>query len=342
MDADTQAETVVAGSPAETVVADTPAETVVAGSPAETVVADTPAETVIADSPIEAVVAAPPVEVVLGDSPVDAVDADPGVEIPAAVVPDGGSAASMMPAEPVPAEALAETPDLAAPDSAPEGLNEEPTVEPEVSQTTATSEDRPATETVPAVEPPLPSPEVEVASVAQEEAAEPQVAEVTPEPSPVVAAEPEPPEPTVCARVGPFEPADADALLQKLPGNFELLSDNSEEQTVDDSYYVLIPALPDRATGLSKLKELKAAGFEDTWLFRRGAYENAISLGLFRRERSAKRHASKVADKGFDVEVRARTTTKERRWLQLKHAGDDMQGAVPLPDGVTLTPQACP
>ena len=160
-------------------------------------------------------------------------------------------------------------------------------------------------------------------------------------PSAVVETSPVPP--TVCARVGPLKPADADALLQNLPSRIELLSDTSEEKKINDGYFVLIPALPDRAAGLNKLQELEAAGFKDTWLFPRGPNRNAISLGLFSKKVGAERQASQVAAKGFEVEVRARTATAQRRYLRLKQVGgEDMRSTLSLPDGITLTLEGCP
>jgi hypothetical protein len=152
-----------------------------------------------------------------------------------------------------------------------------------------------------------------------------------------------PPPAARCARVGPLEPEAADALLAGLPEFLELVSDTTEEAEKADGYYVLVPPLPDRAAGLRMLEKLADAGFSDTWLFRKGAYRNAISLGLFSREDSARRHADNVADKGFQVEVRARTSATEMRWLLLRlHGEGDFLGAFPLPDGSDLREQACP
>lgn len=158
----------------------------------------------------------------------------------------------------------------------------------------------------------------------------------------VPADEPAPIEPT-CARVGPLVPSDADALLKRLPRQLTLISDTSEEVAVVDGYYVLIPALPDRAAGRAMLAKLSAAGFDDTWLFRRGELRNAISLGMFRRGGSAQRHADRVSNEGFNAVVQARTSPAERRWLQFKDdAGGELQGTLDLPSDVELTPLACP
>ena len=176
--------------------------------------------------------------------------------------------------------------------------------------------------------------------------------ETTPEPeeaaAQTVVMEPSLPAPLelaqeLCARVGPLKPEDADMLIGRLPTHIFLLSDVSEEYAQVDGYYVLIPALPSRAAGIETLKKLENAGVKDIWLFRAGELNNAISLGLFRHEESARRHADRVAKKGFTTEVRERTSTKERRWLELKNLqGGELGAGLLLPEGVTATRQPCP
>ncbi|MDJ0738236.1 MAG: hypothetical protein QNJ91_00865 [Gammaproteobacteria bacterium] len=161
------------------------------------------------------------------------------------------------------------------------------------------------------------------------------------------AAAPEPapgPTPAVatCSRVGPLAGDAADALRKRLPAAIEVLADSTEDTSQVDGYYVLVPALPTRAEGLQMLQKLGEAGFEDTWLFRRGAYRNAISLGLFRREAGARRHAERVAAKGFAVEVRERTSRVERRSLLLRHRGDLTATIGELPDGASVATAPCP
>jgi hypothetical protein len=148
---------------------------------------------------------------------------------------------------------------------------------------------------------------------------------------------------TVCARVGPFEPDDADELTSGLPATVTLLSDVTEEYASVDRYYVLIPPLPSRAEGYQKLKELADAGITDTWLFPSGEYRNAISLGFFSREAGAKRHAANVAGKGFNTEVKEKTSVRQRRWLLLmSNDGRDLGPGLSLPAGVAAEQQACP
>ncbi len=147
----------------------------------------------------------------------------------------------------------------------------------------------------------------------------------------------------VCTRVGPLEAEDAESLVAKLPTHITLLSDVAGEYTDVTGYYVLIPPLTSRAEGVRKLRELRAAGVDDVWLFRSGEFNNAISLGLFSREQTARRHAANVAKKGFAAEIRNRTSIRERRWLELSYTDDvDLAVAVPLPDGATVVPMPCP
>lgn len=169
-------------------------------------------------------------------------------------------------------------------------------------------------------------------------------AAATPPASPAEAEPDEPAQPApVCIRFGPFTNDEADRLLAGLPGFLTLVSDVSEEQSRTDSYYVMIPPLASRAEGLATLKALATAGVSDTWLFRKGPNLNAISLGLFSKEASARRHAEAIAAKGFDAEVRPRTANREVRWLLLMHAeGGEIAPHLVLPDTVSGEARDCP
>lgn len=147
----------------------------------------------------------------------------------------------------------------------------------------------------------------------------------------------------VCARIGPLTGKQADELVANLPVYVKLLSDMTEETPKVDGYYVMIPAFPSASAGRKTLEALGAAGITDTWLFRGGPYRNAISLGLFRRQGSAARHAESVTKKGFKPEVLEKTSLREMRWLALKNVdGGDLALTLPLPEGAEVKPQDCP
>jgi hypothetical protein len=162
----------------------------------------------------------------------------------------------------------------------------------------------------------------------------PEEAEAEPGPPPAVAS---------CAQVGPLEPDAADQLIAGLPIYIELVSDATEEVVEIDSYYVMIPPLPSRSAGLKVLADLEAKGITDTWLFPRGVYRNAISLGLYSRESGALRHQRSVVEQGFDAEVVERTKRREVRRLLLKNVdGGAIGPLLPLPEGVAAESVVCP
>jgi len=147
----------------------------------------------------------------------------------------------------------------------------------------------------------------------------------------------------VCARVGPFAADEADKLLGGLPPYVRLLADVAEEYNALDGYYVLIPALPSRVAGEQMMRELGSAGVKDIWLISSGDMRNAISLGFFKFDETAKRRAADIARKGFPVEIKENTAVQQRRWLHLKNVdGGDLRLSLPLAANVKVEPLACP
>lgn len=147
----------------------------------------------------------------------------------------------------------------------------------------------------------------------------------------------------VCAQVGPLTAEQAERLVAQLPVFITLLSDIAEEVRTVDAYYVMTPALGSRAEALQMLKALENDGITDTWLFPRGRFRNAISLGLFSRQSGALRWQEEVVSRGFDARVVERSTKNERRHLLLQNVdGSDIALSLPLPDGAKAEPQPCP
>lgn len=177
-------------------------------------------------------------------------------------------------------------------------------------------------------------------STGQEPEAVPEIRTEVPEP--VVIAAPPASRPQ-CARIGPLRAEDADRLVAQLPSGLVLYSDVTEEVTRIDGYYAIIPKLPSREAGNAKLGELAAAGVKDTWLFRAGEWRNAISLGLFKRESNALRHAQAIADKGFETTVAPKTSVAEERWLYVKGDVDTpFSEQLPALEGVSVETRDCP
>jgi hypothetical protein len=124
-----------------------------------------------------------------------------------------------------------------------------------------------------------------------------------------------------CLRIGPLTIEEAQAFRANMAAAVRVVDEERRDVAVVDGYYVLIPPLASRQEGNRKLDELSAAGVKDTWLFRSGELRNAISLGYFKREASALRHADTIRRLGFDAEVREKPVQVERLWLLLSRPG---------------------
>lgn len=272
--------------------------------------------------------------------PAVAVESAAETAVAAVPVPEPGPAPSPAPAAPgfaqqIPPQAVVEVPagELAVgqPDSGP-APREQPVAVPEPV----------------VVDAPLPEPKD-----APEAAVEPMpVDAVPPAGGSVDAATPaEPAAPAVgeaaaesCIRIGPLTAEEAQAVRSNVGVAARVVGEERREIAVVDGYYVLIPPLASRQQGNSKLEELSAAGVKDTWLFRSGELRNAISLGYFKREASAQRHAETIRGLGFDAEVREKPVQAERLWLLFAAPATPDSRVVtdPVPEGASIEPGDCP
>jgi hypothetical protein len=62
--------------------------------------------------------------------------------------------------------------------------------------------------------------------------------------------------------------------------------------------WVIFPPLPSQQSAAAKLDELVAAGVEDAFVVKDGAWRNAISLGLYANDEAARRRVRELEDKG--------------------------------------------
>ena len=84
------------------------------------------------------------------------------------------------------------------------------------------------------------------------------------------------------------------------------------EVPVDTRHWVIFPPLPSPESAAAKLSELAAAGLQDAFVVTDGTWRNAISLGLYADDESARRRVHEVEDKGVlgtRIEVQPRQGT---------------------------------
>lgn len=70
------------------------------------------------------------------------------------------------------------------------------------------------------------------------------------------------------------------------------------EVPLNTRHWVIFPPLPSPQSAVAKLRELAAAGVQDAFVVKDGAWRNAISLGLYANDEAARRRVREVEDKG--------------------------------------------
>ncbi|MGY1425820.1 hypothetical protein [Lysobacter sp. A289] len=134
-------------------------------------------------------------------------------------------------------------------------------------------------------------------------------------------------EPSQCFRFGPF--ADAAAARQaqlRLQPQLLRASIRSLSAGTPRSWQVLLPPLPSRDEAQDTAKRVLAAGFKDYYVIGDGGQANAISLGLFGGESSARQHAASLAAAGFPARVIPIGAGPAEHWLDAG-AGEEFDPA---------------
>lgn len=166
-------------------------------------------------------------------------------------------------------------------------------------------------------------PEVPAKAPAPTEQPEP---EPTPAPAPPAVSAPTPPpepEPVVapviaaeCTRFGPFSDEDrARAAARFLAGQNVYATLTTEGETRDARYIAYLPAADSRAAALERLRELKAKGIDS--FIMGGAFNNAISLGVFSQQESALRLVTQMERRGYAVKIYSQERESAIHWLEL-------------------------
>ncbi|GEM_PF-1491657 len=135
-----------------------------------------------------------------------------------------------------------------------------------------------------------------------------------------VAVVPEPqPLPLTCYKLGPItDLASAEGLSGHLTqlGLATVMHNQSIKKT--KGYWVMLPSLASYGQARQKQRELKEAGFSDFWIFPKGEYENAISLGLYSRLSNAETAHKQSLKKGVTTVVVPRQVEIDQYWLEFQ------------------------
>jgi len=121
----------------------------------------------------------------------------------------------------------------------------------------------------------------------------------------------------MCVSIGPYG-SEADGVV--LVKNLGIEGVQSHLDTIQLSrevqYWVLVPPAKDRKAALQTLRKLQAKRI-DSYLVSSGTMENAISLGLFNRQESAKGILADVSGAGFTAKIYEKERTENEYWVRL-------------------------
>lgn len=136
--------------------------------------------------------------------------------------------------------------------------------------------------------------------------------------------EPDNGRPRVCMTLGPFETeADARTVAGRLEEGL-LNREIRRGQTEDEiGHWVFLPAMPTRERALEVARELSEMGLRDYYVVTAGDRENTISLGLYEDRGNAESRLASVREMGFEAEMRPRTESVPRYWLDVAVSEDD-------------------
>jgi hypothetical protein len=198
----------------------------------------------------------------------------------------------------------------------------------------------PSTVTAPLPEPPAATlPATNTASPAP--TAPVPVAAVEPQPAPVPAAPPaavpskaatkekEPKEPPQgCLALDDLTPKQSQEISSFLAKKFSSLKISEEDSQSPTGWWVIVPPLSSRTAAEKVAAEIKARGEENFFIVNdAGSYRNAISMGFFRSESSARQHQSQLAAKGIK-EVTVKPRYNNRR-LAISGSKEQLNKAIP-------------
>ncbi len=124
--------------------------------------------------------------------------------------------------------------------------------------------------------------------------------------------------PTICYEIGPLDEAPFMTLVAWL--NEQQLAFDMTELVVDTTanYWVYLDPQKSANAAQQIIKELKAKGIKDIHVIESGAQKNAVSLGLFKDEGTAKSRVNEIKKLGYPVQIKPRTESHTQYVVSLK------------------------
>ena len=145
---------------------------------------------------------------------------------------------------------------------------------------------------------------------------------MSPQSKPAATSATEKVETTSCLEIGEFDAAGAKLFEEKTKAFLPADSLERLHTPNPSSYMVYLPPAPNKKTAEKRITELQKKGIGNYFLITNGKqFRNAISLGIFKNEETAKNLVAKLQKLGFDdVTTHARTRPAESTSYMIKNA----------------------
>jgi len=128
---------------------------------------------------------------------------------------------------------------------------------------------------------------------------------------------------TRCVLLGPFpEEADTDATVALLEDQGMTVETEIRQERRPNRYWIYLPQFADITAARDALDRLRDADVTDFIRVMRGPNVNAVSLGLYSRENSARARMVELESKGFEPAMDVRYEQVDRTWLRITLAAD--------------------
>ncbi len=128
---------------------------------------------------------------------------------------------------------------------------------------------------------------------------------------------------TRCVLLGPLpEEADTDDLRTLLEDKGMTVATETRQDRRPNRYWIYLPPFADITAAREALERLRDAGVTDFIRVMRGPNVNAVSLGLYSRESSARARMDELESKGFEPAMDVRHEEVDQTWLRITLAAD--------------------
>jgi len=122
----------------------------------------------------------------------------------------------------------------------------------------------------------------------------------------------------ICYSLGPFDGLpQAKNISEKLQDLGAFTSERSSTMDTPMGYWVYLPSFGSWKEAKAKINELEKKGLTDLFIVGRGAMKNAVSLGLFKNQDSAKDRVNSLKKMGEKPKIETQFKQQDQYWIDI-------------------------